>query len=111
MKVSYEEIGHISATFTADSGEAGQLCKMAGNGKVAPCTDGDVFIGIIEGVRQGCAGVQIQGFAEVTYTGAAPALGYVNLSANGNGGVKTGSGREYLVVSVDSTAMTAIIKL
>lgn len=112
MKVSFEEIGHLSATFAADSGENGQVCKLSANGKVAPCADGDAFIGVMEGVRKGFTAVQLHGFAEVSYTGTAPSLGYVNLAANGSGGVKTAtSGRSHLVVSVDTTAMTAIIEL
>lgn len=112
MKVAFEEIGHITATFAADSGEAGQVCKMEANGKVAPCADGDGFIGVMEGVRKGCTGVQLHGFAEVGFTGTAPNLGYVNLTADGNGGVKVSqSGRAYLVVSVDETAMKAIMEL
>lgn len=112
MKVSYEEIGHMSATFAADSGEKGQMCKMESNGRVAPCADGEAFIGVMEGIRKGFTAVQLHGFAEVGYSGTAPALGYVNLVANGNGGVKTGSGvKAYLVVSVDTAAQTAIIEL
>jgi hypothetical protein len=38
-------------------------------------------------------------------------VGYVNLCADGNGGVKAGQGREYLVVSVDEAAGTAVMKL
>lgn len=111
MKVSYEEIGHLGVTFTADSGEAGDVCKVVGNGKVGPCADGDKFIGVMEGIRKGAAAVQMKGFAEVSYSGTDPALGYVNLAADGNGGVKTGSGREYLVVCVNESAKTAIIEL
>ena len=59
MKVSFEEIGYMSATFAAERGEAGQVCKMAGNGRVAPCADGDAFIGVMESIRKGYAGVQI----------------------------------------------------
>ena len=112
MQVSFEEIGRLSATFAADSGEAGNVCKMSGNGKVAPCADGEDFIGIMEGIRKGFAGVQLHGFAQVGYTGAAPGVGYVNLAANGNGGVKVSErGRAYLVVSVDTAAKTATIEL
>ena len=112
MKTAFEEIGRLSVTFQADSGEAGQVCAMAENGKVAPCADGEVFIGVMEGLRKGCTAVQIQGFAEVDYTGTAPGLGYVKLAANGSGGVKVStSGREHLVVCVDENAMKAIIEL
>lgn len=112
MKVAFEEICAIRASFTADSGEKGQVCKMAANGKVAPCADGEPFIGVMEGVRKGICGVQIHGFAEVGYTGTAPGLGYVNLAANGSGGVKVSAdGRSHLVVCVDEEAMKAVIEL
>lgn len=112
MKVAFEEIGHISASFLADSGENGQVCKMEQNGKVAPCADGDAFIGVMEGIRKGYTAVQLHGFAEVAYTGTAPELGYVSLAADGNGGVKvSAAGRVHLVVSVDENTMKAIIEL
>lgn len=108
MNVSFEEIGRMAVTFAQEGCEAGQVCKASANGTVAPCADGDKFCGIVEGVRGGFAGVQVAGFARVRVTGALN-VGYVNLCADGQGGVKAGSGREYLVVSAD--ADTAIIKL
>ena len=112
MKVAFEEIGRVAATFAAEAGEAGQVCKMADNGKVAVCADGEAFIGLMEGIRNGFCGVQLHGFAEVAYTGTAPALGFAKLAADGNGGVKvSATGREYLVVCVDENAMKAIIEL
>ena len=110
MNVSFEEIGRLAVTF-ADSGvAAGQVCKVSGNGTVAPCADGDKFCGVVEGVRGGHAAVQVAGFAQVAFSGSL-SVGYVNLCANGSGGVKAGTGREYLVVRVDEAAKTAIIKL
>ena len=53
---------------------------------------------------------QVEGFASVCISGAVN-VGYVNLCADGSGGVKAGTGREYLVVSVDENAGTAVIKL
>lgn len=111
MKVSFEEIGHLSATFDCERGTAGQVCKVSANGKVAPCVDGESFCGILESVRKGTAGVQIHGFAEIPYTGAAPTVGFSNLQANGTGGVKVAGTRAYLVVSVDTVNKTAVIEL
>ena len=111
MNVSFEEIGHLSATFVCKQGQTGQMCKVTGNGTVAPCADGDGFCGQIEFIRNGVAAVQLHGFAEVSYTGSAPALGYTGLQANGQGGVKAVGTRTYLVVSVDSAARTAVIEL
>lgn len=111
MKAAFEEIGRMSATFAVTGGESGQVCKITANGTVCPCADGDKFCGVLEGIRGGFAGVQLEGFAELKYSGTAPALGYVNLCANGTGGVKTGSGNAYLAVSVDTANKTVTIKL
>ena len=110
MNVSFEEIGRLAVTFGQESCVAGQVCKVIENGKVAPCAAGDKLCGVVEHVRGNHAAVQVAGFAEVKATGAV-AMGYVNLCADGNGGVKAGAGREYLVVSVDENAKTAIIML
>ena len=112
MKVCFEEIGRMSATFTAESGEAGQVVKVSGNGAVTPCADGEVFCGVMESLRKGYAAVQLHGFVTLPYTGTAPGLGYNNLLANGSGGVKVGSvGRSHLVVNVDTNVKIATIEL
>ena len=110
MNVSFEEIGRLAVTFADGGVAAGKVCKVSGNGTVAPCADNDKFCGVVEGVRGGHAAVQVAGFVSVACSGTVE-LGYVNLCADGNGGVKAGEGREYLVVSVDETAKTVIIKL
>jgi len=111
MKVCFEDIGHISATFAAESGESGKVCKVCGNGAVALCADGEAFCGVMESVRKGFAGVQLHGFVTLPYTGTAPALGYQALVADANGGIKTGGTKEYLVVCVDENTMHAVIEL
>ena len=111
MNVSFEEIGRLSATFHHAGGLANQVCKLSAAETVNACSDGDAFCGVIESVRGQMAGVQLHGFAEVTYTGSAPAVGYANLQANGQGGVKAAGSRSYLVVSVNTAAHTAVIEL
>lgn len=112
MKFSFEGIGHMSATFQTDSQSTGIVCKMTGSAKVGPCADGDAFIGVVESVRMGAAGVQLHGFARVGYTGTAPKVGYAVLAADGQGGVKTNTtGRTCLVVEVDEGNKTATIEL
>lgn len=112
MNISYEGIGHVSVTFPANGCQAGKVCKMGSDGKMTVCAAGDAFCGLAESVNGSQAGVQIHGFAEIGYTGTAPATGYVNLSANGSGGIKTDSaGKSYLVVKVDTAAQTAVIEL
>ena len=110
MNVSFEEIGRLAVTFAQTGCEGGQVCKVSGNGAVAPCAEGEAFCGVVESVRGGFAAVQVAGFAGVAFSGALR-VGYVNLCADGQGGVKAGAGREYLVVSVDENTATAVIKL
>ena len=110
MSVSFEEIGRLDVTFAQSGCEGGQVCKVSGNGAVAPCAEGERFCGVVEGIRGGVAAVQVAGFADVAFSGAL-SVGYVNLCADGQGGVKAGAGREYLVVSVDENTATAVIKL
>ena len=110
MNVSFEEIGRLAVTFGHEGCEAGQVCKVSADGTVAPCAAGEKFCGVVEGVRGDYAAVQVAGFAEVKVSGTV-GLGYVNLCADGQGSVKAGTGREYLVVSVDDNAGTAVIKL
>lgn len=109
MNVSFEEIGRLAVTFAAGENlAAGQVCKVSGNGAVDICAEGDDFCGVVEGVRNGWAAVQVAGFAEVSISGTVE-LGYVNLCADGSGGVKAGGNNRYLVVSVSDK--TAVIKL
>ena len=108
MNVSFEEIGRMAVTFAQEGCQSGQVCKIGGDGKVVPCVAGDKFCGIVESIRGGFAAVQLEGFATANVSGTVNA-GYVNLCADGNGGIKAGSGREYLVVSVNGD--TAVIKL
>lgn len=112
MKISFEAIGQQAVTFAAGSGaEAGKVCKVTDNGTVGGCASGDSFCGVVCHVGGGAAAVITAGFVELPYSGSAPAVGYGQLAADGNGGVSAGSGsagsgREYLIVSVDTEAQT-----
>lgn len=110
MNVSFEEIGRLAVTFGHEGCEGGQVCRVSANGTVAPCAEGEQFCGVVEGVRGSHAAVQVAGFVTVAVTGGL-SLGYANLCADGQGGVKEGQGREHLVVRVDENAGTAVIKL
>ena len=108
MNVSFEEIGRMAVTFAQSGCESGQVCKVSENGTVAPCAAGEKFCGIVEGVRGDFAAVQVAGFATVAVSGSV-GVGYVNLCADGQGGVKAGSGKEYLVVSVNADTATIML--
>lgn len=112
-KVSFEDIGIVTATFAArEDVKPGQVVKITGNGEVGACTDGDTFCGLALSVRSGFAGVQVKGFACVPTSGTVT-LGRVKLAADGAGGVKPASagGTEVLVVSADNSGHTAVVYL
>lgn len=114
MKVSFEGIGQWSATFACgDEVQQDQVVKVNGNGQVGKCADGDAFCGVVSAVgRDGAAcSVVLGGMVTVSYTGSAPALGWSELSADGNGGIKSGGGRMMLVAAVDEAAKTVTFAL
>ncbi len=109
-QVSFDDIHSVAATFAAQEGVvSGQVVKITANGQVGPCSDNDAFCGVaLSGAP--FVGVQVKGFVTVKATGSI-ALGYTKVCANGQGGVKAGGSREYLVVETDSTAGTAVLYL
>ena len=118
MKLSYEGIGQWAATFACDDLTEVELVKVSANGTVAACGAGDDFCGMVLSVSRGgdaCA-VALGGMVTAGYTvpaeGAAPALGWSGLSADGEGGVQADAdGSTYLVVDVDTTAKTVTFVL
>ena len=112
MSISYEGIGEWCATFVCGAVSEGDIVKVS-----AKCTAGDGFCGVVSAVAhdgKACT-VQLGGLASVKYSGTAPAVGFSELVADGLGGVsKPGdnqNGSSYLVLSVDSAAGKAVIKL
>lgn len=114
MKLSYEGIGQWAATFACGKTAEGEFVKISGGGTVAACGAGDDFCGMVLSVSRGgdACSVALGGMVTAGYTGSAPALGWSGLAADGAGGVKTSeTGREYLVVDVDTDAQTVTFAL
>lgn len=111
MSISFGGIGEYAATFYNDSSApaiAGKLVKISGNGEVSACSEGEVFAGACISAGTEFAAVQLRGFVKLPYSGTAPNLGFSKLSADADGGIKADStGREYLVVEVDTSASIA----
>ena len=110
MNVAFEEIGRLAVTFGQNGCAAGHVCRIGSDGRVIACAAGEKFCGVVESVRGDYAAVQLEGFVTVKVTGTVT-VGFAVLCADGNGGVKSGAGREFLVVQVDTSAGTAVIKL
>ncbi len=101
--LSFNGYNSTSLTFLGDETiKAGTAVKVNGDATVSACAAGDAFFGACEINRGGVITVQASGYVEMPYSGTAPAYGFGSLVADGNGGVKTGSGRSVTVVKVDT---------
>ncbi len=110
MNVSFNGFGENVVTFeTEGSVSAGMPVMVSESGKVKAANG--VFCGICVGERNGYAAVQLSGYVKVTFS-AAPAIGYTKLvGKSGKVSTDTSTGREYLVVDIDTVAKTAGIIL
>ncbi len=108
MSVSYEGFNMNALTFHCSSEIGkGMPVKIDKSDSIMLCGDGDEIHGVVIDSDEKYASVQVKGIVTLPYTGTAPATGFNNLGANGNGGVKVSeNGGRYLVVSIDETAKT-----
>ena len=112
MKVSFDGVGQVCATFLGGGLKDGQVVKMSGSGTVNACEAGDLFCGVAMCCKDDACSVQVGGFVTVGFSDTAPAAGWCELAADGKGGVKTAKGGvRCLVADVDSTANTVTILL
>ena len=105
-KFSFEDIGAVVATFAcAEDVSGGKVVKLTGNGTVGLCAAKDKFCGVAMEPRKGGAAVQVKGFVTVSCTGSLTP-GWVNLEADGSGGVQAAAegGVPALVVSASETS-------
>ncbi len=96
MSISYEGIGEWCATLGCGTGvNEGDIVKVGAGGTAAKCTAGDGFCGVVRAIAhdgKACS-VQLGGLAGVKYSGTtAPAAGYAELMADGQGGVSVPGG-------------------
>ena len=101
MKISFEGIGENLVTFIGRDVKPGDPVKVSDAGTVSACAAGEAFDGFVAGLSGDYAGVILGGAVSVPYSGSAPGFGSVELCADGNGGVRSGSGSRCLVVDVD----------
>lgn len=117
--VRFDETQQDDLTFMLDAAivaaDEGKVVKVSANGTVALCVAEDVFYGKLIQIDTApdagavrCCTCCVQ----VSYTGA-PALNYVELVADGLGGVKppavVGTGRKMFVLTKDAGAGTLVM--
>ena len=114
MGHSFEGIGQWAATFACGGAvQEGQVVKISGGGTVSPCGDGDKFCGTAVAVGRdgGACSVALGGMVTVSFSGAAPALGWTALSADGKGVKADSGGRVCLVADVDAAGKCVTVVL
>lgn len=106
--MDFKGFGENVLTFKCDNTvKAGSCVKIKSSGTVTAAVDSNDFMGVCLNVRNSCAAVQMNGYTEMKYSGSAPNVGYSRLTSAGTGKVKADtSGREYLVIGVDTANTT-----
>lgn len=98
--------------YTQDSITPGTAVALRENCTAAIPASGEKFCGVCTDVRGNYITVALKGYAETTFSGTAPAVGYNTLAGDGNGNATVSeNGREILVAEVDTTAQKIIIIL
>ncbi|MBQ7296016.1 MAG: hypothetical protein IJW86_07470 [Clostridia bacterium] len=102
-----------SVTLYCDSGIApGMAVALRADGIGAIPASGEKFCGICTDVRGRYITAALTGYAEATYSGTAPTVGYNTLAGDGNGNVcLNDAGRELLIAGVDTSAKKITIIL
>lgn len=113
MSISVNGFNEKTLTFKAEKTvKAGTPVKISKNDTVAACATGNAICGVAVNVDGGYAGVQLQGFVTLKYTGPAPSLGLSLLAADGTGGVKTAdAGKKYIITNVNTEKTTVSFML
>lgn len=114
MNVNFDGIGSQVMTFLNNSKSLavpGDPVSVSGNGEVQQAPADSAFIGLCLSGDENYIAVQVSGVITCPYTGAAPALGYTALAAGKSAVAAKESGREYLVLAVNTTAKTVTFVL
>ena len=99
----YDGIGQVVITAFTENESIGKVVSVLESGVMLPGDAGTEIHGYCTSVKNNAAAVVVQGIVTVGFTGDAPSVGYCQLVADGNGGVKTGtSAKERLVLLVDA---------
>ena len=110
--VGFDGIGSMVITVKDDGLALGQPCKCSGGKAMTKAAAAEAFHGVCLWQREDIAGVQVDGFITLPYTGSAPAVGFGILAANGSGGVQTAaSGMSRMIVDVDSVLKTVTFRI
>lgn len=111
MKVSFDGFEAKALTFeAAQSVTAGQLVSVLEEGKVAPCSQGECFIGVALSSGDDFVTVQVKGVMKVNCDDENISVGLAPLAAGENNKVILSSGGiNYWIIDKDTTAKTITV--
>ncbi len=101
----------ITTFLCDDTVTEGVPVSVKADGSVTKAAAGAPFAGIAKSVRNGYCAVQCHGFITVSYTGTITDCPVLALCADGTGGLKSGAGRNVIVLTNDTTSKTIGIDL
>lgn len=103
MSISYNGFNTKVLTFEGKNISTDCPVQINNDGTIKNAVSNADFIGVCVSKNGDFAGVQLEGYVEVSYSGTAPAYGYATLAADGNGGVKASDdGISHLVIKLDT---------
>lgn len=108
MNTSLNGFNALAATFSSSDASKGNVVSISGNMTVSKAAANAAFCGVCTDKRGSYVSVQLCGYTRLSYSGTAPSVGFAQLAADGNGGVKTvtSGGRTLLVTDVDTESTT-----
>lgn len=98
--------------YTTEDITPGMTVALRENCVGTKAASGEKFCGVCTAKRGNYISVALKGYAEATYSGTAPEVGYSLLAGDGEGGAAiSDSGRELLVCRVDTQEKTIAVIL
>lgn len=114
MAISFNGFNQLCTTFYGDV-ESGTCVKISDNSTVSATVLNDVMCGYCVASSDNICTVQLTGVVSIPYSGTIPpAVGYSFITCDSYGGIKNSdaaTGKEYLVLNVDTTTRTVTFVL
>lgn len=102
--ISYNGFNNNFLTFKTNTEiQANKPVKIVSDDAVEVCKNGEVICGVTATCSDDAVSVQLNGYVELPCNDSNITLGYTELCADSDGGVKKGTGRQVLVLKIDKT--------
>lgn len=108
LTLSYKGFNDNVLSFKTDMTETGFPVQMETSQRIKRAIKGQDFIGVITSADGTIAGVQVDGYVELKYSGSAPNYGFCALVSDGNDGVQVSATSKHVVrvIMIDENTNT-----